>query len=152
RLEAGAKSLRISSSHNPAKQLIFPADSSSKYHCPICSKMYVRRSVKNHVADCHYNLFQEQAGISCTEATEPHNPHEVGVQSQLDGPSLLPLMTHLFSGFTQWLQFNPAGQHELTDATGVLVPADARLTHKIPDREELLTIGKGGQAGLAIIA
>jgi hypothetical protein len=107
--EGGAKSLRIFSSDSPAKQLTFPAGSSSKYQCPICSIQYNKRSVKNHVADCHYDFFQEQVGIPYAEPIEPHNSYEAGVQSHLDGPLLLPLMIDLFSGFTQWLQFNPAG-------------------------------------------
>jgi hypothetical protein len=61
-------------------------------------------------------------------------------------------MMDLFSGFTQWIQFHPGEQHALTEASRVLMPVEARTTHKIPDHEELRTIGKGGQAGLAIIA
>lgn len=108
--------------------------SSSKYLCPICSIQYCRRSIKNHAADCHYGAFLEQRGSPRIETTESH---EAGEKNQLDGQLLLPLMSVLFSGFTQWLQFNPDGQHALADASLLLVPAKTSNTHKIPNDEEL---------------
>ncbi|KAG0344813.1 hypothetical protein BG004_004160 [Podila humilis] len=147
-LEDGSQIFRISSSNNPTQSIEFRR-STSKYQCPLCNTFYLKKSVKNHVVDKHSDLFQPHAEAN---DAEPFPPPVGGAQSERNAPSLVPAMSVLFAGFSQWLESTSAGQQALTEAARALGPAETSASHKTPGREELLTIVKGGPAGLATVS